>query len=206
MKTRYNKITTSEGPRYIVEVRKNIFSNWERQRFSFIGGRSNITELTIEEIGCVCNWYCSENREIDHDIHAYLDEQERERHRKPYHITKYRDEHSRIIDTLCMAESLEDLYEQLGKLIEGQKHKSEEIGKNLEVTPTEPKKFLYATQPFRWRKTEDGDWDEYEYPAGTKVEIIGTGPRGYDVKIVETGVKMFETGLMEWSSIPITIK
>lgn len=45
--------------------------------------------------------------------------------------------------------------------------------------------------------------NEYEYPAGTKVEIIGSGPRGYDVMIVETGVKMCETGMMNWSKTPI---
>lgn len=38
-----------------VEVRKNIFSNWERQQFSFLDGRSDVTELTIEEMGAVCN-------------------------------------------------------------------------------------------------------------------------------------------------------
>ena len=65
------------------------------------------------------------------------------------------------------------------------------------------KKYLYAAEPFRWRKTENGDWDEHEYPVGTKVEIIGIGPRGYDVKIVETGVLMFETRLMKWSSTPL---
>ena len=65
------------------------------------------------------------------------------------------------------------------------------------------KKYLYAEEPFTWRKTPNGDWDEYEYPAGTKVEIIGSGPRGYDVMIVETGVKMLETGLMKWSKTPL---
>ena len=48
-----------------------------------------------------------------------------------------------------------------------------------------------------------GDWNEYEYPRGTKVEIIGSGPRGYDVKIVDTGVTMLETGLMKWSKTPV---
>lgn len=65
------------------------------------------------------------------------------------------------------------------------------------------KKFLYAVEPFTWRKTPKGDWDEYEYPRGTKVEIIGGGPRGYDVKIVDTGVAMLETGLMKWSKTPV---
>lgn len=67
----------------------------------------------------------------------------------------------------------------------------------------EKKKFLYAEEPFRWRKTANGDWDEYEYPAGTKVEVIGSSVRGYDVKIVKTGVVMCETGLMKWSTTPI---
>lgn len=67
----------------------------------------------------------------------------------------------------------------------------------------EDKKFLYAVESFIWRKTPKGDWDEYEYPRGTKVEIIGSGPRGYDVKIVGTGVTMLETGLMKWSKTPV---
>lgn len=65
------------------------------------------------------------------------------------------------------------------------------------------KKYLYAVNPFTWRKTENGDWDEYEYPAGTKVEVIGSSCRGYDVKICKTGVVMLETGMMEWSTTPI---
>lgn len=67
----------------------------------------------------------------------------------------------------------------------------------------EEKKFLYAIEPFIWRKTPGGDWDECEYPRGTKVEIIGSGPRGYDVKIVDTGVTMLETGLKKWSKTPV---
>ena len=63
----------------------------------------------------------------------------------------------------------------------------------------EDRKFLYAVESFIWCKTPKGDWDECEYPRGTKVEIIGSGPRGYDVKIVDTGVTMLETGLMKWS-------
>ena len=72
-----------------------------------------------------------------------------------------------------------------------------------EQSNMEDRKFLYAVEPFTWRKTPKGDWDEYEYPRGTKVEIIGSGPRGYDVKIVDTGVTMFETGLMKWSKTPV---
>lgn len=64
-------------------------------------------------------------------------------------------------------------------------------------------KFLYAVEPFTWRETSDGDWDEHLYPAGTKVEVIGSSARGYDVKICETGVVMFETGLMKWSDKPL---
>lgn len=64
-------------------------------------------------------------------------------------------------------------------------------------------KYLYSKEPFTWRKTPDGDWDEHLYPKGTKVEIIGSSSRGYDVKICETGVVMYETGLMEWSKTPI---
>lgn len=65
------------------------------------------------------------------------------------------------------------------------------------------KKYLYAVESFKWRKTENGNWEEYEYPAGTKVEVIGSSPRGYDVKICETGVKMCETGMMKWSQTPL---
>ena len=65
------------------------------------------------------------------------------------------------------------------------------------------KKFLYAVEPFTWRKTPGGDWDEYEYPKNTKVEVIGSGPRGYDVRIVDTRVIMRETGLMKWSRTPV---
>lgn len=65
------------------------------------------------------------------------------------------------------------------------------------------KKYLYAVKSFKWRKTEQGNWNEHEYPAGTKVEVIGRSARGYDVKIVETGVEMYKTGLMEWSTEPI---
>lgn len=65
------------------------------------------------------------------------------------------------------------------------------------------KKYLYAAEPFIWRKGQTGNWDEHEYPIGTKVEIIGSGPRGFDVKIVETGVEMLETGSMKWSETPI---
>ena len=72
-----------------------------------------------------------------------------------------------------------------------------------EQSNMEDRKFLYAIESFIWRKTPKGDWDEYEYPRGTKVEIIGSGPRGYDVKIVDTGVTMFETGLMKWSKTPV---
>ena len=72
-----------------------------------------------------------------------------------------------------------------------------------EQSNMEDKKFLYAVESFIWRKTPKGDWDECEYPRGTKVEIIGSGPRGYDVKIVDTGVTMLETGLMKWSKTPV---
>ena len=72
-----------------------------------------------------------------------------------------------------------------------------------EQSNMEDRKFLYAVESFIWRKTPKGDWDEYEHPRGTKVEIIGSGPRGYDVKIVDTGVTMLETGLMKWSKTPV---
>ena len=72
-----------------------------------------------------------------------------------------------------------------------------------EPSNMENRKFLYAVESFIWRKTPKGDWDECEYPRGTKVEIIGSGPRGYDVKIVDTGVTMLETGLMKWSKTPV---
>ena len=72
-----------------------------------------------------------------------------------------------------------------------------------EQSNMEDRKFLYAVESFIWRKTPKGDCDEYEYPRGTKVEIIGSGPRGYDVKIVDTGVTMLETGLMKWSKTPV---
>lgn len=72
-----------------------------------------------------------------------------------------------------------------------------------EQSNMEDRKFLYAVESFIWRKTPKGDWDECEYPRGTKVEIIGSGPRGYDVKIVDTGVTMLETGLMKWSKTPV---
>lgn len=66
-------------------------------------------------------------------------------------------------------------------------------------------KFLYAVESFTWRETPDGDWDEHLYPAGTKVEVIGSGGRGYDVKICETEVIMCETGLMKWSTKPLEL-
>lgn len=106
---RYIKTIVNGEPRYIVEARKNCFHKWKRQWFSFMDGRSDATELTIEELGCVCNWYCPESKEVDNDIKAYLNEQERIRYENPYHITKYRSENSRIIDTLCMAKDIEDL-------------------------------------------------------------------------------------------------
>ena len=72
-----------------------------------------------------------------------------------------------------------------------------------EQSNMEDRKFLYAVESFTWRKTPGGDWDEYEYPRSTKVEVIGSGPRGYDVRIVNTGVTMCETGSMRWSRTPV---
>lgn len=65
------------------------------------------------------------------------------------------------------------------------------------------KRYLYAVEPFKWRRTPHGDWNEHTYPAGTPVEIIGSSCRGYDVRIVENGIEMYETGLMQWSDTPI---
>lgn len=50
---------------------------------------------------------------------------------------------------------------------------------------------VYLTEPVRWRKTPDGDWNEY--PVGTPPRVIGdSGYRGLDLEFIETGVKMLE--------------
>lgn len=61
---------------------------------------------------------------------------------------------------------------------------------------------VYLTEPCRWRRTPDGDWDEYEYPIGTPLRIIGdSGYRGFDLEFVETGVKMLECCFVKFSKI-----
>lgn len=59
---------------------------------------------------------------------------------------------------------------------------------------------VYLTEPVRWRKTPDGDWNEYEYPVGTPLRVIGdSGYRGLDLEFIETGVKMPECAFVQYS-------
>lgn len=59
---------------------------------------------------------------------------------------------------------------------------------------------VYLTEPVRWRKTPDGDWNEYEYPVGTPLRVIGgSGYRGLDLEFIETGVKMLECTFVQYS-------
>lgn len=64
---------------------------------------------------------------------------------------------------------------------------------------------VYLAEPVEWRKTPDGNWNEYVYPVGTPVKIIGdSGYRGWDIEFVETGVKMLECGpFVKFSETPI---
>lgn len=64
---------------------------------------------------------------------------------------------------------------------------------------------VYLTEPIRWRKTPDGDWDEHEYPIGTPLKVIGfSGIRGLDLEFVENGIKMCECAFVKYSKIPPT--
>ena len=63
---------------------------------------------------------------------------------------------------------------------------------------------VYLAEPVEWRKTPDGDWNEYVYPINTPVKIIGdSGFRGWNVEFVETGVKMCECAFVKFSETPI---
>lgn len=63
---------------------------------------------------------------------------------------------------------------------------------------------VYLTEPVEWRKTPDGNYDEYIYPVGTPVKIIGdSGYRGWDIEFVETGIKMYECVGIKLSSTPL---
>lgn len=60
---------------------------------------------------------------------------------------------------------------------------------------------VYLTEPIRWRKTFDGDWNEYEYPIGTPLKVIGSsGFRGLDLEFIENGIKMYECRFVKFSS------
>ena len=58
---------------------------------------------------------------------------------------------------------------------------------------------VYLAEPVKRRKTPGGDQDEYEYPIGTPVEIINCGPRGYNIKFIETRVEMYECAFVKFS-------
>ena len=58
---------------------------------------------------------------------------------------------------------------------------------------------VYLAESVKWRKTPNGDWNEYIYPIGTPVEIIGCGDRGYDIKFIETNVEMHECAFVKFS-------
>lgn len=63
---------------------------------------------------------------------------------------------------------------------------------------------VYLTEPVEWRKTPDGEWNEYVYPVNTPVKIIGdSGYRGWDIEFIETGVKMCECACVKFSSTPL---
>ena len=64
---------------------------------------------------------------------------------------------------------------------------------------------VYLAEPVKWRKTPDGDWNEYVYPINTPVKIIGdSGYRGWDIEFIETGIKMCECGpFVKFSETPI---
>ena len=63
---------------------------------------------------------------------------------------------------------------------------------------------VYLAEPVQWRKTPNGDWDEYTYPVNTPVKIIGdSGYRGWDIEFVETGIKMCECAGVKFSSTPL---
>lgn len=112
MQRRYSKIHMSSGPKYIIEERPTIFSKWKVKTFSFLDGRTDAAFLTIGELNKVMNYDDRkkyENRVINADLTEYINECERQRYLNPYHITKYRSENSRIIDTLCMAPDIMDL-------------------------------------------------------------------------------------------------
>lgn len=58
---------------------------------------------------------------------------------------------------------------------------------------------VYLTEPVKWRKTPDGDWNEY--PIGTPLRVIGdSGVRGLDLEFVETGIKMLECRFVKYST------
>lgn len=59
---------------------------------------------------------------------------------------------------------------------------------------------VYLTEPVRWRKTPNGGWNEYEYPIGTPLRIIGSSSfRELDLEFLETGVKMLECRSVKFS-------
>lgn len=60
---------------------------------------------------------------------------------------------------------------------------------------------VYLTEPCKWRKTPNGNWDEYEYPIGTPLRVIGdSGMRGLDLEFVENGIKMLECAFVKFST------
>lgn len=60
---------------------------------------------------------------------------------------------------------------------------------------------VYLTEPCKWRKTPDSDWNEHEYPIGTPLRVIGdSGLRGPDLEFIENGVQMLECRFVKYST------
>lgn len=58
---------------------------------------------------------------------------------------------------------------------------------------------VYLTEPLKWRKTPDGDWDEY--PIGTPLRVIGdSGMRGPDLEFIENGIQIGECAFVKFST------
>lgn len=71
---------TENGPRYIIEERKTIFSKWKQMKFSFLDGRTDVYLLTIAELNRVMPYedrVKPENRVIYRHLVEFINEQER---------------------------------------------------------------------------------------------------------------------------------
>lgn len=61
---------------------------------------------------------------------------------------------------------------------------------------------VYLTEPFKWWAEKDKWNEEKVYPAGTPCRIIGdSGYRGWDLEIIENGVKILESRFVPFTNI-----